>query len=438
MFESMNASQNKNRIEHQLNKTHNPNAKSWVAVPEECHFPIQNLPYGIFSSQQKSPRVGVAIGDFVLDLLLLEELKLIPSVQAFDQSNLNALFAQGRSYQSLLRSCLFDLLHEDCSTLLNHPKLDQALIPIQEVQMHLPATIGAFVDFYSNENHASNVGKMFRDPTHPLLANWKHVPIAYNGRASSIVNSGTPIHRPSGQIKPIGHDNPIFCPTQELDFELELGFFTCQSNSLGHSIPIHQCLNSIYGLVLVNDWSARDIQRWEYQPLGPFLAKSFATSISPWVVTLEALEPWRLPNQIQDPTPLPYLQEPGSSRFNIQLDVSIQTQRSKQPIRITQTNANTLYWSFAQQLAHQTVNGTNVQIGDLYASGTISGSEPGTFGSLLETCWNKTKPLTLSETHETRTYLEDYDKVRFSGYCQGEKYRVGFGTLESEILPALQ
>jgi fumarylacetoacetase len=310
----------------------------------------------------------------------------------------------------------------------------RALLPQSQVRMLLPARIGDFTDFYASEHHAANVGRMFR-PDNPLLPNWKHLPVGYHGRASSVVVSGTDVIRPRGQILMPGADQPIFAPTRELDFELEMGVFTGPGNPLGASIPIRDAPDHIFGLVLLNDWSARDIQRWEYRPLGPFLSKSFATSLSPWVVPLDALEPFRVPALRQEPGPLPYLQSEGDWAYDIRLEVWLQTARMAEPVRISSTNSRWLYWTFPQMLAHQTSNGANVRPGDLYGSGTISGPTEDSRGSLLELCWQGTKPLRLP-TGETRTFVEDGDAVTFRAGCQGDGYRVGFGELRGAILPA--
>jgi fumarylacetoacetase len=295
-------------------------------------------------------------------------------------------------------------------------------------------TINAFVDFYSGINHASNVGKMFRPDQPPLLPNYRHLPVGYNGRASSVIVSGEPIHRPKGQTKAADSEMPTFGPTKELDFELEMGFFTGKGSQMGEPIPIAECEDHIFGLVIVNDWSARDVQRWEYQPLGPFLAKSFGTSISPYVVTLDALEPWRIEGPKQDPPVLPHLQNPGPSHFDIQLEVSIQSEKMTKPQVICRSNTKYLYWSFIQQLAHQSSNGTPIEAADLYASGTISGEAEDSFGSMLELCWKGTKPITLTETGETRTFIEDGDIVTMTAWCQGDGYRVGFGEVSAKVV----
>lgn len=371
--------------------------------------------------------VGTRIGDYVVSV---EHARDAGFDNAFGYSggSLGDLLNDGDGPAAIRRG-LFELLRDGNLAAAGHAEL---LTPLERVQRLAAFPIAAFVDFYSGINHATNVGKMFRPDQPPLLANYRHLPVGYNGRASSVVVSGTPIKRPSGQQK-IG-DEIVFGPTKELDFELEMGFFTSKGNEMGRPIPIEKCEEHILGLVLVNDWSARDMQRWEYQPLGPFLAKSFATSISPWIVTLDALEPFRIEGREQDPPPLPHLRNPGLAHYDIQLEVSLQTQKMTKPQVISRTNTKELYWSFVQQLAHQTSNGTPTQPGDLYASGTISGTEPDSYGSMLELCWKGTKPLLLEETGETRTWLEDGDTVIMTAWCQGVGYRVGFGECRGTVL----
>lgn len=409
--------------------------QSWVEVPAESHFPIQNLPYGVFSGGGDA-RVGVRIGDFAIDLVALHDGGLLPGANVYDRPFINDLMALGPRAWHEIRAALIDILRDSEPTLRDDAELrEAALIPISQVKMHLPVKIGAFVDFYSSEQHATNVGSMFR-PDAPLMPNWKHLPVGYNGRASSIVVSGTPIRRPQGQTAPGEATEPIFGPSKNLDFELEVGFFTGSENPLGNQVPTSRAGDFIFGLVLVNDWSARDIQRWEYQPLGPFLAKSFATTISPWVVTMAALDPFRIPGPAQDPPVLDYLKYDKPWRLDMILEIHLKTEKMSQPQTICRTNFKNMYWNMAQQLAHQTVNGTNVQVGDLYASGTVSGDEPDSFGSMLELAWRGEKPITMQETGEERKFLQDGDTVSLSGYCQGDGYRIGFGDATGSIRAA--
>jgi len=411
-----------------------PKAKSWVSVRPESHFPIQNLPFGMAELSEDEVVPVTRIGDFVVDLSVLIEEGFLDCEELLEHADYSELGIEGLSE---LRKQIYGLLREGNPNLRDNSKIKKrVMVPVDDALMVLPMEIPSFVDFYSGINHASNVGKMFRPEMAPLLPNYRHVPIGYNGRASSVMPSDLPVFRPNGQTKPTDSDNPIFGPTLEMDFELELGFFLGEGNDFGDWITIDDARSKIFGLVLVNDWSARDIQRWEYQPLGPFLAKSFATSISPWIVTLDALEPFRIHGPKQDPQPLPYLSTKEANHYDINLEVAIQTEQMSEPQVICQTNSKELYWSFAQQLAHQTSNGTPTEGGDLYASGTISGTEEGSFGSLLEATWRGTKPITMRETGETRTFLEDGDTVILTGYCQADGYRVGFGTLVNQVVPA--
>jgi len=407
-------------------------AKSWIDVDPLSHFPIQNLPFGLACRNEDCECVVVRIGDFVIDLCALSVAGLIPES---DFPVLHSLIDLESGDMRRLREMVYELLKADNPRLRDDTLLcEDAVLPIDDVEILLPVEIGAFVDFYSGINHASNVGRMFRPDQPPLLPNYRHLPVGYNGRASSVVPSGVPIKRPSGQTKSADDPMPTFGPTKELDFELEIGFFISEGNEMGQPIPIDRAAEHMLGIVLVNDWSARDVQRWEYQPLGPFLAKSFGTSISPWIVSLDALEPFRIDGPVQEPPVLPYLRPAQGGHYDIHLEVSIQTAAMTKPQVISKTNAKNLYWNFAQQLAHQTSNGTNVEPGDLYASGTISGTEEGTFGSLLELTWRGAHSLKMEETGEERTFLEDGDTVIMTGYCQAENYRVGFGEVRTTII----
>lgn len=421
-----------------LNETHDSMAKSWIDVAPNSHFPIQNLPFCSYASERcPHGSIAVRIGDSLIDLYELCHANLLSGVDDhFSCDFQEVLEIGGRAGLSKIRHQLFQLLSIDNPSLRDNSEVRaKAVIAIENAEILLPLTINAFVDFYSGINHASNVGRMFRPDQPPLLPNYRHMPIGYNGRASSVVVSGEPIRRPKGQTKAPDAEMPSFGPTKELDFELEMGFFTGKGSQMGEPIPIGECEDHIFGVVIVNDWSARDVQRWEYQPLGPFLAKSFGTSISPYVVTLDALEPWRIDGQTQDPPVLPHLQSPGPSHFDIHLEVSIQSERMTKPQVICRSNTKHLYWSFAQQLAHQSSNGTPIDSADLYASGTISGETEDSFGSMLELCWKGTKPITLTETGETRKFIEDGDTVAMTAWCQGDGYRVGFGEVSTKIHP---
>jgi len=410
-----------------------PGAKSWVQVSPQSHFPIQNLPFGVADLGDDTQTLVSRIGDYVIDILGLAEEGLLLQEGLEDAEGYSDLGKEGLAE---LRKSLYDLFRQSNPKLRDQSKLKaQVLLPADEIRLLLPMEVPSFVDFYSGINHASNVGKMFRPDMPPLLPNYRHLPVGYNGRASSIVPTGVPIFRPNGQTKAAVSELPAFGPTREMDFELELGFFLIVGNEFGESIAADRAEDHMAGFVLVNDWSARDVQRWEYQPLGPFLAKSFATSVSPWIVSIDALEPFRIPGPTQEPQPLPHLRATQPGHFDIVLEVTIQTEQMTRPQVISRTNAGELYWSFAQQLAHQTSNGTPTEPGDLYASGTISGIDVGSFGSMLELAWRATKPISMTETGEERTFIEDGDVVTLTGYCQGNGYRVGFGSLTNQVLP---
>lgn len=419
-------------------ETNDPKLKSWVPVPSGSDFPIQNLPFGIFRRPDSEPAAGVAIGDFVVDLAglhergFLEEAALPAGI--FRQPALNRFLAFGREKISVVRNAVSRLLRHDDTTLQADDR-ERLLIPQREVALLLPVTVPNYTDFYSSEEHAINVGSMFRDPKNPLLPNWKHLPVAYHGRASSIVVSGTEIRRPRGQIKSPSNAHPVFAATRKLDFELELAFITCAENTLGQPIPVGEAENYIAGFVLFNDWSARDIQQWEYVPLGPFLGKNFASTISPWLVTLDALESFRVSGPKQDPAVLPYLSFSGEKNFDIILEADLQPDGTEQTV-LCRSNARYLYWNINQQLAHHTVNGCNVQVGDVFASGTISGPSPGSFGSMLELSWNGEKPLRMPNGTE-RTFLQDGDTVNLRGFAEKNGVRIGFGDCRGKIVPAL-
>ena len=415
-----------------------PKLKSWVNIPKDSDFPIQNLPFGIFKTKYLSAVAGVAIGEHVLDLVYLHEHGYLDGLALpagiFNQKYLNDFFALGKAKIREVRNRVSVLLRHDNNELTIAAR-EIALVPMTEVQMLLPVRIGNYTDFYSSEEHAFNAGSMFRDPKNALLPNWKHLPVGYHGRASSIVISGTPLHRPKGQIKPPESEIPVFCPTRKLDFELEVAFITCGENKLGQRISTAQAEEYIAGFVLFNDWSARDIQQWEYVPLGPFLSKNFGSTISPWVVTLDALEPFRVDGPVQNPHVLPYLAYEGKKNFDIRLEVLIQPEHSE-PTIVSRTNFKYMYWNVNQQLAHHTINGCNIQVGDLYASGTISGPSPGTFGSMLELTWNGGRPLNMPDGSERR-FIEDGDMVLMRGYAEREGVRLGFGLCSGKILPAI-
>jgi fumarylacetoacetase len=413
--------------------------KSFIEVSPESHFPLENLPFGVFKPRDGVARIGVALGEHVVDLSVLQEAGYFPDLQdrqLFAQDSLNGFLELGRPAWKRTREILQAILSANNPRLRDNAELRERVFHRQsEVSMQLPAKIGNYTDFYSSYHHAHNVGTMLRGVENALMPNWKWLPVAYHGRASSVVVSGNDVHRPKGQIKPPDAPTPVFGPSKSLDYELEMAFLVGPGNSLGQPIPIAQAVDHIFGFVLMNDWSARDVQAWEYQPLGPFLAKNFCTSISPWVVTLEALEPFRKPLPKQDPEPLPYLRAKDDFMFDIQLEARLQTAKMKTSHTITRTNFQNLYWSVAQQLAHHTVGGCNLQPGDLLASGTISGATEESRGCMLELTWRGANPLQLPDG-ETRKWLEDGDMLSITGWCQGDGYRVGFGEVSGKILPA--
>ena len=374
-------------------------------------FSIENLPYGVFSTAGTAPRVGVAFGDHILDLAAIDSLDVPDGT--FAEPSLNEFIALGQGAWGAVREQITETVS----------KSGDALVPQTDATMHLPIEVGDFVDFYSSIHHATNVGRLFRPDDEPLLPNWRHLPVGYHGRAGTVVVSGTDIRRPSGQRR--SKDGPKFGPSTALDFELEVGFITGNANTLGEPVGIDQAEGNIFGMCLINDWSARDLQAWEYQPLGPFLGKSFATSISPWIVPLDALLPYRVEPPLQDPEVLPYLRSSGPTALDLHLEVEIIPEGGVSGTVVTRTGFADMYWTIAQQLAHATVNGATARAGDLFASGTVSGPEPGSLGSLLEVTKNGTEPITLEDGSE-RTYLRDGDTVVIRGWC-GDGPTIGFG-----------
>jgi len=424
-----------------MNLTNEPSLKSWIPVPEDSHFPIQNLPMGAFRRPDGTPGVGVAIGDYVLDLSRMESQGLLDVRQPrreplFAGGKLNRFLELGPSEWHQTRALVSRLLQEDEPAIRDNPiRRRQLLLDRHSLTMVLPCEIGDYTDFYSSREHATNVGTMLRGADQALQPNWLHLPVAYHGRSSSIVASGTEVIRPHGQRKPELSPMPIFGPTKSLDFELEIAAVVGPGNHLGDPIPVTRARDHIFGLVLLNDWSARDIQGWEYVPLGPFLGKNFCTTISPWIVPLEALEPWRVEGPAQEPTPLPYLRVDGKETWDIHLEVLLKTPMMSEPVRISRTNYRSLYWALAQQIAHHTINGCNLRAGDLLASGTISGPSPDSLGCLLELTSGGRKPLQLPDG-EKRAFLMDGDTLTLTGWCQGKGYRVGFGEATGVIAPA--
>jgi fumarylacetoacetase len=417
-----------------------PALRSFIPVDAASDFPIQNLPYGVFSTRASPTlRVGAAIGDFVLDLAVLEAeglIDLAPAKGVFAQASLNAFMALGPKLWSPTRARISELLRQDYPELHDNPALRaRALVPMTQAKLHLPIEVAGYTDFYSSKEHATNVGVMFRGKDNALQPNWLHMPIGYNGRASTVVVSGTKVRRPRGQLKPPGAELPSFAPCKRLDFELEMGVVIGQGSPIGEMLTEKQAEEMIFGFVILNDWSARDIQQWEYVPLGPFQAKAFATSISPWVVTREALEPFRVNGPEQDPAPLPYLQQTQPNNYDLELDVGLRAAPMNEAVRICQTNFKYMYWSSVQQLLHHASSGCAMNVGDLLGSGTISGPDKHQRGSLLETSWNGAEPLELAGGIK-RTLLEDGDSLAIRGWCQGDGYRVGFGEVEGTIAPA--
>ncbi len=409
--------------------------KTWLNISPESDFSIHNLPFGVFLKDDL-PTPGVAVGDFIIDLRMAYDFGILEGTgirpEVLNRPVLNDFIASGKKVTSAVRLELQKQLCAEGSLLHRHQ--NDILVDRTKATMLLPIDIGDYTDFYSSEEHATNVGKMFRDPANALLPNWKHLPVGYHGRSSSIVVSGTPIKRPKGQIKPADAEVPVFGPSKRLDFELEMAFIIGKPTELGQTIKTENAEEYIFGMVLFNDWSARDVQQWEYVPLGPFLVKNFGSSISPWIVAMEALEPFRVAGPVQSPKPLPYLQSDKPSNFDIRLEVSIKPDHCSETI-VCRSNFKYMYCSMAQQLAHHTVNGCNVRVGDLMASGTISGPNKGSFGSMLEISWGGKEPIQLSDG-STRSFIEDGDTAVMKGYAEKEGIRLGFGTCSGQIIPA--
>ncbi|HZW62970.1 MAG TPA: fumarylacetoacetase [Flavobacteriaceae bacterium] len=416
----------------------NPDRTSWLHVGKNSDFPIQNIPFGVFLTRDDIITIGTRIGDTAIDLGALHQLGYFDDIPLTDdiflQDTLNDFIADGRKTWRAVRNRIAQIFDSKNNTLKNNSKHKEiVLFRLDEIEMQLPVQIGDYTDFYSSIEHATNVGTMFRDPENALLPNWLHIPVGYHGRSSSIVPSGIPIHRPQGQTLPEGAKEPVFGPSKLVDFELEMAFITTDANDLGEPIPIDEAEEYIFGLVLFNDWSARDIQKWEYVPLGPFLAKNFASSISPWIVTLDALEPFRVEGPKPIKPQLPYLQYKGKKSFDINLEVAIRPKDAKETI-VSRSNFKYMYWNMAQQLTHHTVNGCPVNSGDMMGSGTISGPTPDSFGSMLELTWKGTKPLKMKDGTE-RKFINDYDTVIMRGYCEKDDTRIGFGEVSTQLLP---
>jgi fumarylacetoacetase len=402
-------------------------------LTKDSDFSLQNIPFGIFSAPGRSPRAGTAIGNWVVDLYKAALKGLFNGVdpKVFSQDTLNDFIGLGKETTSRVRRTIQEALEDEASALHREP---DCFVPMAEVTMHLPVRIGDYTDFYSSIEHATNVGKMFRDPDNALLPNWKHLPVAYHGRASSIIVSGAPIYRPKGQIVPKGQDKPVFAPTRLLDFELETAFIVGKDTALGQSVSTAEAEDYIFGMVLFNDWSARDIQKWEYVPLGPFLGKNFGSSISPWIVTLDALEPFRVDGPGQDPPVMDYLRYEGKKSFDIRLEVAIAPEGAAETM-VCRSNFRYMYWNMAQQLAHHTVNGCNLRIGDMMGSGTLSGPEESEMGSMLELSWAGSRSIRMADGSE-RKFILDNDTVIMRGHAGPDGARVGFGEVRTKVLPA--
>ena len=419
----------------------NPDRKSWLEISENSDFPIQNIPFGVFLTKENVVTVGSRIGDFAIDLGALQQLGYFEGIELTDdvfmQDTLNDFISDGKKTWRLVRNRIADIFDAENAKLRDNKKhRDVVIFKMDDVEMQLPVFIGDYTDFYSSREHATNVGKMFRDPANALLPNWLHIPVGYHGRSSTIVPSGIPVHRPMGQTLPNGETQPVFGPSRLVDFELETAFITTDANLMGENIPVAEAEEYIFGMVLLNDWSARDIQKWEYVPLGPFLAKNFASSISPWIVTMDALEPFRCASPKQeDPKPLPYLQQKGNHAFDINLEVAIAPENVAESI-VSKSNLKYMYWTMSQQLAHHTINGCRINSGDMMGSGTISGATEDSFGSMLELTWGGQNPIKMKDGSE-RKFINDGDTVIIRGFCKNDEVRIGFGEVSSKLLPPI-
>jgi fumarylacetoacetase len=423
------------------NIANDPQRKSWINVPENSDFPIQNIPFGVFITKEDVITIGTRIGNCAIDMGALQQLGYFEGIELTDdmfmQDTLNDFISDGKKTWRLVRNRLAEIFDENNPLLRdNKSHRDIIIFKVEDIEMLLPVHIGDYTDFYSSKEHATNVGKLFRDPENALLPNWLHIPVGYHGRSSTIVPSGIPVHRPYGQTIPNGETTPVFGPSRLVDFELETAFITTDANLMGEPIPVEEAEEHIFGMVLFNDWSARDIQKWEYVPLGPFLAKNFASSISPWIVTMDALEPFRTKGPEQSPEPLPYLQQKGEKAFDINLEVAIKPENAAETV-VSRSNFKYMYWSMAQQLAHHTINGCRVNSGDMMGSGTISGPTEDSFGSMLELTWGGQKPLKMKDGSE-RKFINDNDTVIIRGFCQKDNLRIGFGEVSSKLLPAVE
>lgn len=420
-------------------KANNPQLKSWIATPSGSDFPIQNLPFGVYSDLAVTHHICSAIGDYVIDLYELAKQGYLDALnipkEVFDEQYLNEFMALGKQVTRALRDRLSDLLSLDNQELKGKDGIFETIFKQQNhVKLMMPVKVGDYTDFYSSIDHAINIGTMIRDPKNALMSNWKHLPVGYHGRSSSICVSGHSFHRPKGQQKPADSDNPVYGPSKLLDMELETAFIIGKSTEMGETVSTANADDYIFGMVLFNDWSARDIQTWEYVPLGPFLSKNFASTISPWVVTLDALEPFRTAGYEQEPKVLPYLQYEGDRNVDIKLEVVLIPENGQENLICT-SNYKYMYWTMEQQLAHHTVNGCNINVGDMMASGTISGPQPHEYGSMMELTWRGTKPMTLKDGSE-RKFVNDNDTIVIKGHCENNGVRIGFGECRAKLLPA--
>ncbi len=414
--------------------------KSFVNYPENSDFSIYNIPFGVAVFNKEYIACCTRIGDLVIDLATLYDYGFFDDIEGlnenvFEAYTLNEFIELGKPVTNAVRLKIQELLDENSKLANDEKTIEECFYDLDKIQMMMPVHVPNYTDFYSSIEHATNVGKMFRDPANALLPNWKHLPVGYHGRASSIVISGTEIIRPKGQTKPADSDKPIFGASKQLDFELEMAFIVNKNTEMGESISTKDAEDAIFGMVIFNDWSARDIQSWEYVPLGPFLGKNFGSSVSSWVVTLEALEPFRTASPKQEPEVLDYLKFEGNKNIDINLEVFLQPENGEENL-ISESNYKFMYWNMSQQLAHHTINGCNVEVGDMYASGTISGSEKNSFGSMLELTWRGTEPLKLSDGSE-RKFIEDNDTIIMRGFAEKNGIRVGFGEVSGKIIPAL-
>ena len=413
--------------------------QSFVKYTENSDFSIHNIPFGVAVFESEYIACCTRIGDRVLDLATLYDYGFFDEIEGlteniFEAYTLNEFIELGKPVTNAVRLKIQELLLEDSKLANDEKTVEECFFNLDQVKMMMPLHIPNYTDFYSSIEHATNVGKMLRDPANALFPNWKHLPVGYHGRASSIVVSGTDIIRPKGQTKPADVEKPIFGPSKQLDFELEMAFIVNKHSEMGESISTKEAEDAIFGMVIFNDWSARDIQAWEYIPLGPFLGKNFGSSISPWVVTLEALEPFRTSSPKQEPEVLDYLKFEGDQHYDINLEVYLQPENGAENL-ISQSNYKFMYWNMTQQLAHHTINGCNVEVGDLYASGTISGENPSSFGSMMELTWRGQNPLQLKDGQE-RKFIEDHDTIIMRGFGEKNGVRVGFGEVSGKILPA--